>query len=210
MEIPVFQTVVRLLIPLSILRFPLIGILLAMLVDMYDWKFVSLATPEQYNFYQNWDKALDFYYQLFIIFIVFRFKDEIAKKTAIFLFLYRIAGLLLFYVTQNRNFLLLFPNIFENFVIFYLLYVFIAKKDILFTSKKILAIVLAVLTIPKIIHEYFQHFLVKQPWELYDIGMLLGTEGIIKEYINYLSWGIILYVIPIGIALYFLSRNKLR
>ena len=210
MDFPLLLTVARLIAPLIILRYPLPGILTAMVIDMYDWKFFGLQAAEDYTLYQNWDKALDFYYQLFMLAVVFRFKDTMAKNTAIFLFAFRMIGLLLFYASNNRTMLLYFPNVFENFVLFYLLYMFISKQKSLFEDKKILAVVLAVLATPKIIHEYFQHFLQKQPWEIYNIGELLDISGVVQEYINYFSWGVLLYIIPMGLILYFLRKQKLH
>lgn len=201
MDFPLLQTLVRLLVPLLILRFPIPGIVLAMMVDMYDWQVMQHTTAAQTTFYQNWDKALDVYYQLFILSLVFHFKDTIAKKVAIILFSYRLLGLLIFVITQSRYVLVFFPNLFENFVLFYLVYIFSTKKKRLFTSQKVLFLILPFLIVPKLIHEYFQHILIKQPWEIYNVGALLGTTGIIEEYINYLSWGGLLYLIPASIVL---------
>lgn len=207
MEFPIIQTLVRLLVPLLIFRLPLVGVLLSILVDMYDWQFVDHSTAEKLAFYQNWDKTLDLYYQIFIVFIALRFKDIIAKRTAIILFSYRMIGLFLFYFTHNRLFLFLFPNVFENFVVLYLLYVFISKQKIMFKNKKILITILLVLIIPKTIHEYFHHYLIKMPWEVYDVGTYIQTTGVVREYVNYLSFGIVLYVIPILVAVFILKTK---
>lgn len=200
MEFPIVITLIRLLAPFLILRFPLIGILLCMFIDMYDWQIIDTSNPQKLAFYQNWDKTLDFYYQIFIVIIVFQFKDKIARSTAIFLFLYRSLGLMLFYTFHSRNILFLFPNLFENFVVFYLLYVMFTKKQILFTSKKLLVFILTMIAIPKMLHEYFQHFLLRQPWEIYDVRSLLNTQGKLNEYINCIIWGSVFYFIPLIIT----------
>lgn len=208
MEIIFIITTARLLVPLLILKFPIPGITLSILADLYDWQFYPVSNAVELGQYQAWDKALDLYYHLFILYIVFKFKDKIARKAAIFLFAYRIVGLALFTVTHNRQFLFFFPNFFENFVIFYLFYKLFSKEDILFKSKKTFFAILSVIAIPKIIHEYFQHFLVKQPWEIYDVGAYLQADGILREYINYLSWGALFYIVPMGVLLYFLTRKN--
>lgn len=212
MEFLIPQTLLRLLVPLLILRFPLVGILLSMGLDVIDWKLIDTSNPEVMAIYQDWDKALDFYFQLLVFFIVFKFKDSLAKKTAIFLFAFRLVGLTLFYFTHERQFLFFFPNLFDNFVVIYLLYVFLTKKDILYTSKKILAAVLATLLIPKIFHEYYLHFLETQPWELpiYDMQTYLGITGAVREYTNYIVWGFLLYIIPVTITILFLLRKSKR
>ena len=56
---------------------------------------------------------------------------------------------------------------------------------------------LTLLIIPKMIHEYFQHFLTRQPWELYNVGDWMGLGGIAQEYVNYFAWGGLLYVVPL-------------
>lgn len=53
MENLVPQTIFRLLVPLLILRYPLIGILLAMGLDIIDWKLIDISNPEVLAAYQN-------------------------------------------------------------------------------------------------------------------------------------------------------------
>lgn len=208
MEIIFFLSAIRLLVPLLILKLPILGIALSVFVDLYDWQFYPVGNEKELAQYQTWDKILDFYYHLFILFIVLKFKDIIARRTAVFLFFYRTLGLALFAVTQNRHFLFFFPNFFENFVIFYLVYRLFSKEEIMFRAKKTIVAIISVILVPKVIHEYFQHFLLRQPWEIYDIGAYLKTGGLVKEYINYLSWGFLLYLIPMGLLLYFLVNQK--
>lgn len=196
MPFPYITTIVRILAPLTIFRFAKFGILLSILADLYDWKFVKVVNDSELAFYQNWDKVLDIYYQTIIFLVIFKFKDSLFKKTAVFLFIYRLIGLALFYLTQNRQFLFFFPNIFENFVIFYLIYNLFSKGEILFHSKKMLVFVISNIATFKLIHEFLMHVLIKQPWELYDIGKKLGFSGFFQEYTNYLVFGSLLYFIP--------------
>lgn len=208
--LPIIPTIIRLLVPFLIFRFALIGILLSNLADLYDWKFTDHSTFEKLTFYQNWDKTMDMYYLFFIALIVLKFKDKIAKNTALFLFFYRIIGVILLYMTHNRSFLFFFPNIFENFVLFYLFYNFLTKKTILFKNTKIFIIVMSIISIPKLIHEYTQHYLLHQPWEYIDIAGFLETTGIIQEYLNYFFYGGIFYIAPMGITLFFLKKGKIH
>lgn len=200
-------TLIRLVVPLIILRYRLTGILLSILADMYDWKLVDLSGSEDYEFYQNWDKALDVYYQFFIAAIVLGFKDIKVRYTALGLFVYRMAGVILFSIFHERSLLFIFPNVFENFVIFYMVFIKVSKSEQLFRSKRIAISVLSAIAIPKLLHEYFQHFVVKQPWEIFDIAGRAGTSGVLKEYLNYLIFGGVFYVLPMGILLFFLIRK---
>lgn len=197
MPIPFYVTLLRLLVPLSILKWPLWGVLVSSLADIYDWKLVNLKTESDFLLYQNWDKAMDLYYLIFALFMTLKWKDKLAKKIALGLFLYRVIGMVFFWLSGKRIFLFLFPNLFENFFIFYLLYVFLFKKTKLLTSAKVTAIVLSLLTIPKLIHEYFLHFLEKQPWEFYSFG---------GEYTNNLVWGGLLYILPFIVGLFLVKK----
>jgi hypothetical protein len=62
-----FLTLVRLAIPILILRFPLLGILVSIEADASDWIFVGVTSSEMNTIYQNWDKAMDLYGFLFIV-----------------------------------------------------------------------------------------------------------------------------------------------
>lgn len=213
MEFPLIPTAIRTTVPLLILRFPLLGILLSSLIDMYDWFFVDTSTPEKLDNYQHWDKSMDIYYQVIIVFAVLKFKDTLVKRTAISLFMFRCIGLVLFYTIGGRQFLFFFPNFFENFVIAYLLFVFITKEKIMLTSKKLLLLSFLIIALPKTIHEFFQHFLLRQPWEIYDVGAFLKLSGIYKDYTNYITFGVLLHLLPILTVVYMmrkLRRNKSR
>lgn len=210
MEIFPIVTLLRLIVPLLTLRFPLPGILLSMLVDLYDWQFLQLTTSRDYENYQVWDKVFDLYYQLIILAVVISFKDRLIRNIAIFFFLYRLTGIALAFLFSNRQFLFYFPNFFENFVLLYLIFLLISKQEKMFYSVRNIGIVILAIVIPKLIHEYFQHFLEKHPWEIYDIGQHFGTTGTVQEYINYLSWGGVFYLLPLGVALFLIRKNSLN
>jgi len=208
--IPWYITVVRLLVPASILRWSLWGLLASSIVDMYDWKFVSVMTDQDMIVYQSWDKAMDLYYWLFILWIVWSWKDSWAKKIAVGLFSYRLVGMALYWLTQWRFLLFIFPNVFENFVIWCLVLFLLTKKEKLFLTHLQKITMLALLIIPKLIHEYFQHFLTRQPWELYNVGDWMGLGGIAQEYINYFAWGGLLYVVPLAGFLLLYGKNTTK
>lgn len=206
MPIPLSVILLRFIAPLFIFPWPLWGTLASVLVDLGDWYFIHFRGPSDYIFYQNWDKAMDLYYLTIAFVITFRWKDKLVQKVAGVLFIYRAVGDVIFWLTQKRTVLFLFPNLFENFFIFYLLFVFLFKKTKLLTSWKIGGILFVFLGIPKIILEYFLHVLEKQPWQVYNIAERSGFTGGAASSINFLAQGLIFYLLPFVLGLYFVRK----
>ncbi len=197
-----YLTLLRLIVPLTILRWPLIGTLLSSILDLNDWKLSGLEFQNGYAFYQNWDKAMDLYYMTIALFVSFKWKDKIAKNLTAFLFMYRFLGDVIFWITQSHIFLFIFPNFFENFFVFYLLFTTIYKKTKLFTTNEVWPVLIIFLGIPKIIQEYFLHVLQKQAWQyfpkiIYDLK---------NENLNFFIQALIFYVLPFSLGLYFARR----
>jgi hypothetical protein len=113
---------VRLVVPLFIPRVPLV-IVAAMLIDAVDQTL--LATFTEVNTgetgpYQSYDKALDVYYLTVAYLSTMRnWASESAFRVAQFLFFYRLVGVTLFELLEERALLLIFPNTFEYFFIAY-------------------------------------------------------------------------------------------
>lgn len=166
MEPLIWWTVIRLLVPLTIFRWPLFGTLISMFADILDYSFLLVTTDANIKIYQFWDKSLDIYYLSLAAYTTFSWIDKIAQKISIALFTYRALGIFLFIVTYNRKLLFLFPNFFENFFLFYLIYLFFTKKGILFSNRSILIVVLTAIFIPKLIQEYFVHIMKTSPVEI--------------------------------------------
>jgi hypothetical protein len=82
--------------------------------------------------------------------------DALAKKTVKVLFYWRLFGVVLFEATGARFLMLLAPNIFENFYIFWAVCERYFKNFRL-TYKK-LAVILLIVGLPKIAQEYVMHF----------------------------------------------------
>lgn len=55
-------TIIRLVAPLTILRWPLGGVLVSILADALDQNILRLFGIYTFDDYQKWDKALDIYY----------------------------------------------------------------------------------------------------------------------------------------------------
>ena len=110
----------RLGLPLLIPRFPLIGVVLCMLLDSADQTIFQRFTTIDLAGYQSYDKALDIYYlSIAYISTLRNWTNMFAFKASKFLLYYRLVGVTLFELTGFRAILLILPNTFEYFFIFY-------------------------------------------------------------------------------------------
>ena len=110
----------RFIVPLFIPRFPLPAILLALVIDAADQTIFQQFTNLNLDGYQNYDKALDIFYLTVAFLAVYRnWTNSTAIVVARFLWYYRLFGVWLFEVFQERWLLLIFPNTFEYFFIAY-------------------------------------------------------------------------------------------
>jgi hypothetical protein len=172
----------RVVLPLTILRWPLAGGLLAMAVDALDVVLVdgiasALGQPGEFGpFYAQLDKWLDIYYLGLELVVVRRWPESILRDTAILLFVWRLAGVIAFEVTAHRPLLLIYPNLFENFYI----YVLVVRRWFpAFMPRTVpqVLVALGALLVPKMIQEYVLHWEELHPWQwLRDqvISPLLG------------------------------------
>ena len=98
----------RLILPLSILRWPLAGGLLAMLVDALDVVLVDALAkalgeaPEFGPFYAQIDKWLDMYYLSLELVVSRRWIEPMLRRTAAGLYAWRLIGVVLFELTADR------------------------------------------------------------------------------------------------------------
>jgi hypothetical protein len=160
----------RLVVPLSILRWPLAGALLAMGLDALDVVLVDWLAgifgeaPEFGPFYAQIDKWLDTWYLSLEAIVAWRWPEPLLRRTALGLFAWRVIGVLLFELTAVRPLLVVFPNLFENFF----LYVLITKRwasTLVPRTMPQLVLVLAILFIPKAIQEWALHWEQVHPWQ---------------------------------------------
>ena len=146
---------IRLIVPLTILRWPLAGGVLALAADALDIVLASLIDLGGLWNYHALDKYLDTYY-MGIEAVVAQRWAALPRWTATALFGYRLIGVILFQVTDVRLFLFFFPALFENFYLFYLaLRRFLPDYDL---TPKRLVFWLAVLLVPKMVQEYVIHY----------------------------------------------------
>ncbi len=117
----VLVVALRLLIPLGIPKYPLPAIVAALVLDGVDQTiFQAVDATTVLDNYQSYDKALDVYYLTIAYVSTLRnWLDPFHQGVARFLFYYRLVGTLAFELTGVRALLLIFPNTFEYFFIFY-------------------------------------------------------------------------------------------
>jgi len=161
---------IRLLVPLTILRWPLAGGLLSLVVDAVDVILVdaiagALGLPPEFGpTYAQIDKWLDLYYLALEVVVARRWTEVVPRRTAYALFAWRVVGVILFEVTVSRPLLVLFPNLFEN----YFLYILVARRWFArFVPRTVTQSVIAclILLIPKEIQEFVLHYEELHPWQ---------------------------------------------
>lgn len=107
---------------------------------------------ETYNYYEKGDKILDIITNIFIIKLLYDLKIPKNQFLIIlFLFIYRLIGIILFFKTNSNKYFIYFINYFEFYVIIYL----ISKKlKFTYSTTHILYIISFIL---KIIQEVYLH-----------------------------------------------------
>ena len=163
MEIIFLIVLLRLIVPISILRWPFWGGVAATAADALDVVIMdALRGPGFGTTYAQLDKVLDTYYISMIALVTTKW-EPLAKWTTISLFFYRFIGVILFESTGTRVFLFFFPNLVEFFFLFW------AARNVYFPrfrlTPKRLAVVLLLLLIPKMAQEYLLHYIQAKPWE---------------------------------------------
>lgn len=163
--------VLRLLVPLSILRWPLAGGLLSMVLDALDVVLVDglasvFGEPGEFGpFYAQIDKWLDLWYlSLELVVVRRRWDPSIVRTAATLLFVWRLIGVILFEITGERPLLFVFPNLFENLYLYVLIVRRLAPR-LEPRSLPELLLVLVVLFIPKMFQEWILHVDELHPWQ---------------------------------------------
>ncbi len=139
---------------LPVLRWPLAGGLLAIAGDMADLLLRDLLGIGGAVEYQVLDKLMDQVYLALFLVVALRW-EGVERRIAVALYLYRLAGSILFLVTGDRAVLLLFPNVFEPWFIF-VAAIHHLPAPLRWTPAR-LAVVLTVLTVLKLGQEWALH-----------------------------------------------------
>lgn len=167
----VIIAIVRVLGSLPVLWFPFPGAIIAVLTDLSDLFLMNLLDEGGVRDYQEFDKWCDQVYMLTFLVVALRWEGR-ARNIAVVLYAYRLVGFVVFEVTQERDVLIFFPNVFEYWFIFVAgvkwfgreapeaLDPEVVPERGLFPfrySTQQLMIVLPVLTAAKLAHEYMLH-----------------------------------------------------
>jgi hypothetical protein len=145
---------IRILGSLPVLRWPLAGGILAVLVDLSDLLLRDLLDLGGIPDYQAFDKWADQVYQLTFLIVALRWTG-LERGVAVGLFVYRLVGFVAFELTGERAILLLFPNVFE---LWFLLVAALHVARPAFTWQPAVAVAaLAVLAVLKEIQEWALH-----------------------------------------------------
>lgn len=162
----------RLLLPLLILRWPLVGGVLALLADAFDVVIVEwFGEGGMGTHYTELDKALDTYYLALEAFVAWSWANSWARNVALALFTYRLTGVGLFALTQADPMLLVFPNVIEHWWL-YCLVVAQWWPELLPSSWRSTLVPLAILTVTKLGQEYLLHVADAQPWDWFKESIL--------------------------------------
>ncbi len=196
----------RLLVPLLIPRYPLPAVLAALVLDGVDQTIFQVFTNLPLDGYQSYDKALDIYYLTIAYISTMRNWASLpAFQVSRFLIYYRLVGVVAFELSQIRALLLIFPNTFEYFFIFY--EAVRARWNPLRMSKRmVIGAAAAIWIVIKLPQEYWIHIaqldvtdMVKQ----YVFGVPL-TAGWGAAFANR-PW-VLLVAVAAVLALFFLAR----
>ena len=138
---------------LPVLRWPLAGAVLAILVDLSDLLLRDLLDLGGVGDYQSLDKWLDQVYLAAFLVVAWRGSGP-ARSIAVALYAYRLVGFVLFELTGERALLLVFPNVFE---LWFLLVAAVGATRVGGWSGARLAVVLLALTAVKEVQEWAIH-----------------------------------------------------
>jgi hypothetical protein len=145
---------IRVLGSLPVLRWPLAGGLLAVLVDLSDLLLRDVLDLGGLGDYQAFDKWLDQVYMAAFLVVALRWSG-VERSLAVALYAWRLIGFVAFEMTGDRGLLLWFPNVFE---VWFLLVAALHRFRPGFTWRPAsLAVALLVLLAVKEAHEWALH-----------------------------------------------------
>lgn len=147
---------IRLLGPLMIFRWPLLGSILSQYVfDAVDILIWAVAGADiNYTFY---DKPLDAYQFTIQAIVASRWEDKTVRNVTLFLYGYRFLGYVLYLLTDLRVMFFFFPNVFFPFFVAYLGAIKLGLSE-WFENRRKLSIVLLVITLLKLPQEFILHW----------------------------------------------------
>jgi len=168
--------IVRISGSLPVIYFPFFGSLFAILVDLSDLFIIGNLDLGGVRNYQRLDKFLDLSYMLTFLLVSLRW-SKLERNISIFLFIFRIFGMIFYEITGSRIILFSFPNIFEFWFIGISLYKFRNKL----INIKSITFILVIATILKLLQEWVLH------WNKYLDNYAMGDIiSVIKDIFTFL------------------------
>jgi hypothetical protein len=164
----VIPLILRLIGSLLILKKPFWGMAFAMALDTVDFEVIAFLHEifkggyyVYYPTYVVFDKTLDLYVGMLGL-IAARVWEPLIQRTMIGLWFWRIIGVILFLVFDQRYIFFFFPYVFDLFYLYYS-YIVQYKPELKPTTPRQVATVVAILLIPKLMQEYFLHIIDSRP-----------------------------------------------
>ena len=136
-----------------VLRWPLAGGILAVLVDLSDLLLRDVLDLGGVGDYQSLDKWLDQVYLATFLIVALRWAGW-PRRIAVALYVFRLVGFVAFELTGDRGLLLLFPNVFE---LWFLLVAAAGPARIAGWSTPRYVLSLVILTVVKEVQEWAIH-----------------------------------------------------
>lgn len=154
--------VLRLAVPLLVLRWPLGGSIAALVADSLDIFVLKLLGLHDFSAYNLIDKYLDLWLHLLQGYTILSWSNRIAAYTGWGLLAWRTIGVIAFELSGERWLLVVFPNTFEFFFLFYLIWRRVFRREVISSARQA-AVIVVILTIPKLVQEYLLHISDKLP-----------------------------------------------
>ena len=149
-------SIVRIAGSVPVLFFPFWGSILAILVDLSDLFMMGYINLGGVSNYQELDKFLDLFYMSLFLMVSLRWNSR-EKLISISLFVFRMVGIVLFFIFDMRIILVFFPNVFEFWFVLISGYKYFNQNKPILLS--VIFKTLLIAFILKLSHEIFIHHL---------------------------------------------------
>ena len=150
------SSLIRLVIPFSIFVWPFWGSVASVLADIFDVVIEDLLGVRDFSLYNQIDKFWDTYFYIIQALVARKWKNQLAQKIAWGLLAYRFIGVVIYELWPQRWLLMVFPNVFIWFFLFYVFTTRLLQKDFI-TSPSNALFWVVLFAIPKIYQEYLFH-----------------------------------------------------
>jgi hypothetical protein len=202
LDMLIFIIILRLCFPFLIFKFPIGATFASVLLDYVDYYFFNVTDPASDVQYQFIDKLLDLVFLTCALLYSQSWKERHVRKALRYLYLFRLAGIVIFTLTGQFLALIIFPNIFESLFVFYLVFqkLYPAKK--FFISRPIICVTAVLLIIPRILHEIALHL----TSESNPLSILLAGDVSFSQPQIDILWAAI-YVVPAIAAISIRNRS---